>query len=288
MAESPQSRQRRLIQNEIFEHVGNQLLHWLKIGFSLIAVCVAVVGVWGFNSVSGIKKGMEETAARLTQDLENKAKTTTDAFGELEKRRQKIQDQLDQLSLRAHQMSGVLNGAEKVVAQVDSLQKQLNQVKTSVAAVENAVLPADPDAISTFIGGTPLSIKTKRPNDIYVALFLSMEAQYKNSPSAEDLKAIREVLRQNGFTPFEGGYALKKNKSVFTFHPSTLRPPGIEYLRPELKSAAQKVQSLLGRWVKVPEQNVYFTNVDTLLNEGSNIWFKDFVRLSGIDIEIEF
>ena len=101
---------------------------------------------------------------------------------------------------------------------------------------------------------------------------------------------MRVTLNKNGFTAFDtaaGGYALKKGSSTYGFGSSTLHV-GIGYLRPELRVAAQKLQVLLRQWVAIPDQAIYFTDPGRLNNEGSNLYIKDFIRVSGLDIEIEF
>jgi PilZ domain len=164
---------------------------------------------------------------------------------------------------------------------------EVNRMKEAGAAAARAARPN----ILAFVGGKPISATAKRSNDIYVAIFMSVEAQYDNPPSIEDLDAIRDTLTKNGLNVFDtkaGGYALEKGSGTYRFGPSTRRSPSIVYLRPELEMTARKIRGLLRRWVAIPDQSVFFTDSEKLDNEGFNLSFKEFARVSGIDIQIEF
>jgi hypothetical protein len=164
---------------------------------------------------------------------------------------------------------------------------EVDRMKEAGAAAARSA----PANILAFVGGKPISAAAKRSNDIYVVIFMSVEAQYDNPPSIEDLDAIRETLTKNGLTVFDtkaGGYALEKGSGTYRFGPSTRRSPSIVYLRPELALTARKIRGLLRRWVPIPDQSVFFTDSEKLDNEGFNLSFKEFARVSGIDIQIEF
>ena len=105
----------------------------------------------------------------------------------------------------------------------------------------------EPVEMLTFVGGKSISAAAKRSNDIYVAIFMSVEAQYDAPPGPGDLDAISGILAKNGLTVFDtraAGYTLRKGSRTYELGPSTLRSPGIVYLRPELEATARKIQRI--------------------------------------------
>jgi uncharacterized protein YoxC len=122
---SKDSRERRLLENEIAEAVADRLIKWGKFLGGIFLGAFAVLGLslafWGVTSISTLKKNLEGLVAEVTSKAEDLKKQVDSATSEVADLRKQYKE-----------LAGDLDHYRQVNRQIERLQKDLQTINGQI------------------------------------------------------------------------------------------------------------------------------------------------------------
>jgi hypothetical protein len=302
---------KRLVELETTEAIATRLITWAKtfayaVGIP-VAICFIVLGILGYRSIEDARKLTNEAAEKIRpviEDALSKAhqaqQQSTDSLtriaqvreslrvteGAVEKQRAAAEQEAKQVSVQLAQISGMRNQFSELAKQLQARADETARLQKTVSDLSRRVEASEVQKVFPDLGSKPVAtingqvLGPRSPNQLWLNLQLSYRAGRDTRLTAGQINDMRLALQKDGIVVFLGYPGVTRNRGT----QMAIQPGGSEertqiiYFRQDRGAAAQKVRTIIERWVPIQDAMVRFSD-PSKLDETT----REFLRLSDLD-----